>query len=497
MQKSIIPRVDTNEWLEFISRLGMVSISDARNVFLSGDYSQIADLGQKTLYIAGRGKTLSLEGHLIASKMSLDEALVLAETRNAENGYSVKDEILAYVNYERGIFFEKFGESFTGLSLYRSAKRLAESNSLNSIIDYQISAHQLQRNGGSSPGEVKAWIEYFQQNQMQIMELVALRRLASYCRSQKEYQDASDLLLKGIALGSDYDYPFMVEQIKNSYGYLLYDTGELKEARAIFKGLLQGIQNKYLKSTVFENLTLTYYDQQQYDASAQSMGEAIEHSQKHDILSVLPDECLFMGDLQRDKLQQPELATHYYEIGYRVALKMAEHGFNLKGERLDVVNRFENRPKVGYSLPETLGSSSEPFAFALGQTWKQINDLFQFQLIQSHLEIGKSISDLPVKLELKTSTYYAIKRRLNQHGFEFDGKSNELPVSIKKQEMLALRTYVTGLTELSWSAANEKFEKEIIEYLFKQFGYQKTKLAEKLDVSYPTVLQKTKSLRSE
>ncbi|NQV50043.1 MAG: hypothetical protein HQ507_06080, partial [Candidatus Marinimicrobia bacterium] len=52
MQKSLVPRVDTNEWLEFISRLGMVSIADARNVFLSGDYSQLADLGQKTLYIA-------------------------------------------------------------------------------------------------------------------------------------------------------------------------------------------------------------------------------------------------------------------------------------------------------------------------------------------------------------------------------------------------------------------------------------------------------------
>lgn len=497
MQKSLIPKTNTNEWLEFISRLGMVSIADARNVFVSGDYSQIADLGQKILYISGRGKTLSLEGHLIASKMSLDEALLLAETRNAERGYSVKDEILAYVNYERGVFFEKFGESYTGLSLYRSAKRLAESERLNSVIDYQISAYQLQSNTGSSADEAKSWIAYFQQNGMQIMELVALRRLAGFCRSQKEYQDASDLLLKGIALGSDYDYPFMVEQIKNSYGYLIYDTGELNEAREIFKGLLQGIQSKYLKSTVFENLTLTYYDQQNYDAAAHYMGEAIDHSQKHDILSTLPDECLFMGDLQRDKLQHPELATHYYEIGSRVALKMAQHGFSLKGDRLDVVNRFENRPRVAYSLPDTFGNISEPFVFALGQTWKQINDLFQFQLIQSHLESGPSISDLPGKLELKTSTYYAIKRRLNQHGFEFDGISTELPIKIKKQNMIALRTYTNGLTALSWSAANEKFEKEIIEYLFKQVGYQKTRLAEKLDISYPTVLQKTKSLRSD
>ena len=497
MQKSLVPRVETNEWLEFISRLGMVSIADARNVFLSGDYSQLADLGQKTLYIAGRGKTLHLEGHLIASKLSLDEALVLAETRNAEHGYSVKDEILAYVNYERGVFFEKFGESISGLSLYRSAKRLAESSALHSVIDYQISAFQLQRKTGSSAAEARSWIDFFHSNQMQIMELVALSRLAGYCRAEKKNQEASDLLLKGIALGNDYEYPFMVEQIKNSYGYLMYATGEFQEAQAIFEGLLRGMQSKYLKSTVFENLALTYYDQQQYDASARYLDDAIDHSQKYEILSTLPDECLFMGDLQRDKLQHPELATHYYEIGSRSALKMAEHGFNLKGYRLDVVNRFENRPKVGYSLPESLGRGPGPFAFSLGQTWKRINDLFQFHLIQSHLESEQSISDLTGKLDLKTSTHYAIKRRLNQHGFEFDGAASEAQPSTNKQEIVALKTYISGLKDLSWNAANERFEKEIIEFLFKQVGYQKTKLAEKLDVSYPTVLQKTKSLRSE
>jgi transcriptional regulator with PAS, ATPase and Fis domain len=61
--------------------------------------------------------------------------------------------------------------------------------------------------------------------------------------------------------------------------------------------------------------------------------------------------------------------------------------------------------------------------------------------------------------------------------------------------LVALNSYVGGLIELTWSEANEQFEKEIIEYLFKQVGYQKTKLAEEFDISYPTVLQKTKSLK--
>ena len=131
----------------------------------------------------------------------------------------------------------------------------------------------------------------------------------------------------------------------------------------------------------------------------------------------------------------------------------------------------------------------------MGQSWKQINDVFQFHLIQKHLESGIIISDLPAKLDLKTSTYYAIKRRLSQRGFDFESIPSKVPVKLQNHELVALNSYVGGLIELTWSEANEQFEKEIIEYLFKQVGYQKTKLAEELDISYPTVLQKTKSLK--
>ncbi len=496
MQKSLIPDKKTNEWLEFISRLGLVNIGDARAVFLSGDYTQLTDLGQKALYTAGRGKTLSLEGNLIGSKMTFDEAQLLAETRNAEQDFALKDEVLAYVHFERGLFFEKYGEVFNGLSLYRSAKRLVESKTLDAVIDYQISAMQLQNGTGGSVKKSQDWINFFAANDMRIMHIIALRRLAFYFRVQKDYDKADLLLVTALGLGLDYDYSFLVEQVKNSQGFVLYSRGELENARKIFKQLIENSENKYLKSTILENLYLTHYDVGEYDLAAEYMGQAIEHCQKYSIISQLPDECLHQGNLQREKLKHPELAIPYYEIGSQAALSMAEYGFALKGERLEVVKRFENRPKVGYSLPESLGQQPVPFAFALGKTWKQINDLFQFHLIRNHLETGSNIADLPGKLGLKTSTYYAIKRRLNQHGFNFEGDIASLPVTLKKRELINLRAYVNGLTELSWNQANQRFEKEIIEFLFKQAGYQKTRLAEELNVSYPTVLQKTKSLVS-
>ncbi|NQV15249.1 hypothetical protein HQ531_07315 [bacterium] len=496
MKNSLIKIPQTNEWLGFISRLGLVSIEEARKVFLSGDYSQLTDLGQKALYTAGRGKTLSLEGNLIGSKLTLDEAQSLAETRNAENGFPAKDEVLAYVLYERGVFFEKFGEVFNGLSLFRSAKRLLETKSLELIVDYQLSALQLDNETGGSVQKSLNWIHFFEQNDMQVMQLIAMRRLAKYHRQKEAYQEADSLLTRGIDFGIVFNYPYIVEQFKNSYGYLMFSTGQNQEARDIFLQLLGGLENKYLKPTVLENLTLTHCRDIEYDAAIEYLIEAIDHSQKYDILSRIPDECLFIGDLYREKLHQPDLATHYYNIGAQVSLDMAEHGFSLKGERLNVVQRLENRPKVGYSLPDKFSPRPEPFAFAIGKTWKEINDLFQFHLIRNHLESGNNISDLPGKLGLKASTYYAIKRRLNQHGYDFEGDNISKSLhSLRKRDLIALRAYVNSCTELTWSQANQRFEKGIIEYLFKQVGYQKTKLAEKLDVSYPTVLQKTKSLK--
>ncbi len=493
MKKSLIELQQTNEWLEFISQLGLINIEVARKVFLTGDYSHLNSLGQKALYTAGRGKTLSLEGNLIGSKMTFDEAQLLAETRNAERNYPNRDEILAYVHFEKAIFFEKFEEPFTALSLLRSARRLVESKSLNSIIDYQIFARQSPSR--SSVEQALNWIDLFSQNNMRIMQLIAIRRLARDYRIQKKYTAAVESLMNALDLGIEYDYPFMVEQIKNSHGYVMYSMGEFKEAREVFTSLVIGVASNYLKSTVLENLCLTYYQENEYHRSVEYLGQAIEHSQKYKILSRIPDECLFMGNLYHEQLQNPELAFHYFEIGSQAALVMAEYGFSLVGDRLKVVKRLENRPRIGYSLPKSLDSQLDPFAHTIGKTWKQINDLFQFYLIRSHLnQPDNKISELPAKLGLKPSTYYAIRRRLNQHGYSFEEELSELPVDQAKSELTVFRFYVSSLINLTWREANQRFEQEVVEYLFKQVGYQKTKLAEKLDVSYPTILQKTKSI---
>ncbi len=496
MQKSLISHKKSNEWLEFISRLGLVSMAQARAVFLSGDYTQLDDVGQKALYTAGRGKTLSLEGNLIGSKMTLDEAQLLAEMRNAEKGYLVKDEILAYVNYERAVFFEKYGESFNGMSLYRSAKRLAESKTLDSIIDYQLSFIDLQNGTGGSVAEAEAWIRYFSENDMQIMQLLAMRRLATHFRDRKQFDRAEKLLMQALDYSTAYDFPFIVEQIKNSYGYLYLRRGETLAAREIFLALINGLESNYLKATVMENLTLTHYTQEEHDKAADYLSKAIDHCKKYDILSLVPEQSLFLGDLYRDKLGNPELATYYYDIGSQAALRMAEYGFSLQGDRLKVIQNFHNRSRVGYSIPETLRAPQEPFAFAKGKTWKEINDIFQYLLIQYHLESNSIGTDLPEKLALKASTYYAIKRRLVQHGYAFKKTSTPSHLAITTQETVAFRLYISGLRDLTWAEANQRFEAEVVEYLFKLAGYQKTRLADELDISYPTVLQKTKSLTS-
>lgn len=494
MQKSLTIKEPSNEWLEFISRLGMIDLEQARSVFFSGDYNQLSDTGQKALYTAGRGKTLSLEGNLPGSKLSFDEALKLAENRNAEAGFPVKDEILAYVNYERGAFFTKYGEAYSALSLYRNARRLSESTSLGKTIDYQLYATDFESNRGGSLAESIGWINYFKENDMQIMHLIAQRRLASYFREQKKYNDALSWIEKGLKHAYTYEHGFMTDQFLNLKGFILVSMGKNDQAREIFLDLLPGVQGHYLQSAILENLTLTYYNDKNYEAAAETIGQAIAHSQKYEVLSRIPEECLFMGDLQRDVFQHPELATHYYEIGYLGAIRMGEFGFTLSGDRLKVIRAFEGRSKVAYSIPATLGKVTETFAFSMGRNWKEIVDLFHFSLLKTHLMLAEGSATLPAKLGLKPSTYYAIKRRLSNTGYNFESTDDALPISVKKEELDVFRLYVSKLTDLEWAEANGKFESEIIEYLFKHAGYQKTKLAEDLDISYPTVLQKTKSL---
>jgi len=496
MQKSIIPHSKTNEWLEFINSLGMVNLPNARQIFLSADYSQIKDPGQRILFISGRGKTLSLEGNLIGAKLTLDEAQLLAENRNAQQGYSLKDEILAYVYFERAVFFHKYQEDFQGLSLYRAAKRMVSSSILEALVDYQLAARELEHGIGSSTREMHQWISYFQRENMQVMHVIAQRRLAKYFSNQDQLGEAERLLTQALALSIDYDLPFLAEQIKNAYAYVLYILGETQEARAIYLELLKGLEGKFIRSAILENLTLSHARDKEFEQAADYLGQAIEHSQKYDVLSRIPDECLYMGDLQKDQLQQPELATHYYKLGSQASLKMAEFGFSLTGDRLAVVDRFEQRPRTAYSLPDTLGKTQRSFAFTQGKTWRELNDIFQFYLLKNHLETGSNTNELPRKLGLKTSTYYAIRRRLGAQDYQFERNAGRVFGSeLGQRDLAALKAYVNTFKELSWQQANQRFEQEVIEHLFKQVGYQKTRLAETLAISYPTVLQKTKSLK--
>jgi|GEM_PF-559271 len=496
MDKSLVARQSSNEWLEFISQMGLIDFDKAQTVFFSGGYSELSDIGQQALFTAGRGKILSLEGNLLGSKLSYDDAHALADDRNAELGFPSRDEILAYIHYEKGGFFTKYGEKYIAQSLYRSARRMVESQRLSKIIEYQLYAMEFESDSGGSIEISNNWIDYFRDNQMQIMHLIAERRLANYFRQKEMYKEALARIASALENAYSYGHPFMVDQLKSAQGFIYYYGGHIQRSRELFQDLLPKVQSHYLKSAVLENITLTYFSEKKYSHAEKYIGDAIKNSLDYEIISRLPDECLFMGELQRDVFQRPELATHYFEEGYKASLKMAEHGFSLKGDRLKVVRAFESRSKVSYSIPEQVGKQISPFAFSLGLRWREILDLFHFTLIRSHLQAAAGNTDILEKLGLKTSTYYAIKRRLGSAGYSFDPGETSMPLTLGQPELTSFNVYVNKLQELTWTEANSQFETEIIEYLFKHAGYQKTKLAEDLDISYPTVLQKTKSLTS-
>ena len=100
------------EWFDFISTLGLLDISTARELLLGSEIETIADGFSKNVFLAGKAKVLSVEGNIVGAQLLLSEALTLAENSNSTRGYPVSDDALSYVNLEFGVFWEKYGESF-------------------------------------------------------------------------------------------------------------------------------------------------------------------------------------------------------------------------------------------------------------------------------------------------------------------------------------------------------------------------------------------------
>ncbi|MBC8344036.1 MAG: hypothetical protein H8E61_08655 [Bacteroidetes bacterium] len=491
---SQLTRLRTNDFLEFLNQIGFCDLNDVKGLYNSFDTTVIDDDKLKTLFMAGRARIFSLEGNLLAAKINLDLAFDHAHKNNRTLSNPFLDDNLAYVNYEAGLLYRQMRD--IGISNKHFSKTLMLSNSVNlkRLVKYQQEISKLQLDKSHPVSELEIQIKEFKTLDMYIMYALGLHRLGTLLRIRKEYSLAEAAYKKGIETTEIYNYSLLDILIRNSMGFLYYKQGKVDKALGVLYDLFNETVSYYLKAIISENIALVYYEMKEFHKAVDYCYQALNISLDNHVLSQIPDQCLFLGEVYNTNLNNPHKAKYFYKLGYDQALFQIGHGLNLVGAREDAVNEYVEFLQSYF--PEK--SDAEPpghiFDFALDRHWQEIKDTFHYNLVMYHKLVARPEEDMFYKLGMKPTTYYSLQAKLAKRGYAFpDFRKKEIHFADDRMRE-SLQGYIRNLKNVTWDGANARFEKDIFRYLFKQYGYQKTKLSKILHLSYPVVVKKTKQL---
>jgi tetratricopeptide (TPR) repeat protein len=315
------------------------------------------------------------------------------------------------------------------------------------------------------------------------------RLLGILARTENNYTAATSYFNRALALVNQHSIALMKKQIEISIAVLHYHKGEPELARKQLDKIEFSSPLDPVLASKYEVLTLLEAKSDHMELAMEHLKKALDISLELDHIVMVPDQCLYLGETYENHFHDLEKAEHYYRIGQEHSLRYAEHGISLTGDRKKVVDghlRLLSSTTRQIAAPK---KAPDYFSFAAGKSWRTIKDIFQHQLILYH---SKEISKgklLAAKLSMPPTTLYSLKTRLLERGYELvETTDNSSTSQHPAQE------FIHEHNELSWAEINKIFEQEMIHYLYEKYGYNKHRMANILELSYPAIINKTREL---
>ena len=442
------------------------------------------------LLLLGEARYFQICGRDLESFLQLDKVSKMIFPRTNILNEHFQSEAMSLFAYTHANLQEKIGQSTNIIPLLTSGSKLTSINSFILAFEYRIILEQVKLSFSHMPRFLSI-IDELHKNSLWVLASMGYRQTGVFHRQQKDYKKAHHYFDLALGIAERMDLRVTRNQILNAKAYALFHEGKLEAAEALFATIIPGSRLDSILPILNENLALLAEARQDRVLSIKHMKIALSVSSELDSVGHVAGECLYLGQAYEKHMGDLEKAEHYYRLGYEHSLRYASHGISLTGDRKEVVETYVNfisRNKDSGRGPKQV-PEKDAFAFSQGKSWKRIKDIFQHQLICFHSAKLRNSKLLASKLDMPASTLYSLQDRLKARGFEIPEKDASLPV-----EDLDLYDFLTEHQDLSWEAANQIFEREIIHYLYERYGYNKHRMAKILGLSYPSIIKKTREL---
>ncbi len=437
------------------------------------------------------------EGNYLAARKLLTKALQHSEIRYFRNPTSNKADVLAYVLFEWGIFQVRLEQPESALAYLEQAGELAQSGPFKAIIDYKIQVLAVTPRKKAAYAKLEQRVIDLRELNLTAVTVLGLHQLGVLADQADQPKVATAYYANALELAKTRGYEYLVWRIQSSQGYSAILQKHYDRARDILDKIANGAPSPHLKALAWENLALIFFNQQQYPPAADLVERALELVRTTGVNSRIAPQCLFLGNLYTESLGEDEKAAYYYQIGFEQVIKQSDAGLPLTGVRAKVIQEYVTFMQTRGSESQTYLPNQAHFEFALGKKWREIMDLFHYNLVIFHFSHTGRGRGLIAHLDMPVTTFYSLKDRLSKRGFKFPRKRDKNFEFNPDHYQDGVQNYLQFQADKTWKEINKIFEKDMMEFLYASYGYKKTRLSEILDLSYPMVIAKTKAVTDE
>lgn len=491
---SSIEEVHSEKFATLLGHVGFTIDSSARRTLVGAYHENLHDLPNNQLAMAISAKIESVEGNLLSAYILLQKAHREALLMNFDISNSGNVDTLAYIKYEYANLFYKINEFERAWDLFLEAKGLALDENLKLLVEYSLKIIASDNGVGISVDEVNSTLDELKEAGMLVPFILGKMRLGIQHKNNKNVKEA----LKEFAIAKKHaleiEYPYLYHNVMNSVGRVELSRGNLELAYQTFQEVYEETDSYYLSSIAIENMSVVNYYKNEYDTAINQCHEALATSIDHSIISRIPGQAIFLGDMYLKKIKAPQRAKYFYQTAFDYSLKYAEMGLPLRGQRMIAVNRYMEFVQQFPSISTGKTTDNDVFKFAIGKSWNDITDIFKLNLIIYHRQLHRKVAPMLDKMKLTLPQYNSKQNLLKKKGYTLPNMKFRNPKYEDPAYSLDLQDYIGRMKDKSWDAATKQFEVEVMTYLYSASNFNKSTLSKALDFSYSHTLLKMKEL---
>ncbi len=398
---------------------------------------------------------------------------------------NVHDDVYAYILTEYGNLLRQLLRTDEAIAVFDKALQLTDNNNLKwRIVTYKGYCYKYTNKKHSLKLLTEA-SEYYLNNKVYSRYATVLRHIGLIHIFYNNFKDANIYLSNAKNIADHYSFQDVFKGVKNDIGWLYINEKKFDEAREVFIELLSEDMIPYMESLVLQNLGLLEFKCENYTDAIQYHKKSLQLSSKYEIYQMLFEDYYKLG-LANEKLGEYGNAGKYYSKGYEYLLEERKQLgiILLTGYRGKLLNNYIRFLSEHTSIPH-VREHSETFKFTVDKTYKEILNIFQKNLLLLHRKREDTIEDLCHTLNISLRLYFVYQKRFGL------AKGKRKSITINNQHF---KNYLYSMLSLSWRSAIIQFDKDIYRFLLKKYQYNKTKIAQVLDISNLTVIKKTADL---